>query len=86
MVGPFYEANAADESLRATEQGVVATGQTLRIIDSKYRNGQALLIEFLKAQNDHLTAQIQQSVAKMDVRLKRAALDRVTAVSNGSKQ
>lgn len=84
VVQAFYEADAADESLRATGQGVTATGQTLRIIDSKYRNGQALLIEFLKAQNDYLTAQIQQSLAKMDVRLKRAALDRVTAV--GSKQ
>lgn len=80
VVQAYYELDAAEESLRATGQGVTATGQTLRVIDSKYRNGQALLIEFLKAQNDQLTAQIQQSLAKMDVRVKRAALDRVTAL------
>ncbi|TAE33559.1 MAG: TolC family protein [Cytophagales bacterium] len=80
VVQAYYDLDAAEESLKTTGQGVVATGQTQRVIDSKYRNGQALLIELLKAQNDHLTAQIQQSLAKMDVRVKRAALDRVTAV------
>lgn len=80
VVQTYYDLDAAEESLKATAQGVMATGQTLRVIDSKYRNGQALLIELLKAQNDHLTAQIGQSLAKMDVRIKRAALDRVTAV------
>jgi outer membrane protein len=76
----YYEVDAAEENLKTTGQGVAATGSTLRVIDSKYRNGQALLIELLKAQNDNLTAQIQQSLAKMDVRVKRVALDRVTAV------
>ncbi|KAB7731937.1 transporter [Rudanella paleaurantiibacter] len=80
VVQAYYELEAAEENGRATRQGVTAASQTLRVIDSKYRNGQALLIEFLKAQNDYLTAQIGESLARMDVRVKRAALDRVTAV------
>jgi len=71
--------DAAQESLQATRQGVVATSQTLKVIDSKYRNGQSLLIELLKAQNDHLTAQIQQSLSTYDVLVKRAALSRILA-------
>ena len=80
VVQAYSEADAADESLRATQQGVTATAQTLKVIDSKYRNGQALLIEWLKAQNDHVTAQIQESLATFDVLVRRAGLDRVVAV------
>ncbi|OIN57680.1 TolC family protein [Arsenicibacter rosenii] len=71
--------DAAQESLQATRQGVTATSQTLKVIDSRYRNGQALLIELLKAQNDHLTAQIQQSLAMYDLLVKRATLSRILA-------
>lgn len=71
--------DAAQESLQATRQGVTATNQTLKVIDSRYRNGQALLIELLKAQNDYLTAQIQQSLAMYDLLVKRADLSRILA-------
>ncbi|GAB3503100.1 hypothetical protein GCM10027341_31730 [Spirosoma knui] len=76
----YYDLNAATESLAATQSGMVNADQTFRVIDSKYRNGQALLIEFLRYQNDRLTAQYQHSLARMDVLVKRAALDRAVAV------
>ncbi len=75
----YYDLDAANESLVATQSGVANAEQTFRIVDSKYRNGQALLIEFLRVQNDRLTAQLQQSLAREDVLVKRAALDRVGA-------
>ena len=76
----YYDLDAATESLAATQSGVLNADQTFRVIDSKYRNGQSLLIEFLRYQNDRLTAQIQHSLARMDVLVKRAALDRAVAV------
>ncbi|MFD2572558.1 TolC family protein [Spirosoma soli] len=76
----YYDLNAANESLAATQSGLINADQTFRVIDSKYRNGQALLIEFLRYQNDRLTAQFQHSLARMDVLIKRAALDRAVAV------
>ena len=76
----YYELDAANESLGATQSGVINADQTFRVIDSKYRNGQSLLIEFLRFQNDRLTAQLQHSLARMDVLVKRAALDRAVAV------
>jgi outer membrane protein TolC len=76
----WYDLDAANESLAATQSGIVNADATFRIIDSKYRNGQALLIEFLRYQNDRLTAQLQHSLARTDVLVKRAALDRAVAV------
>ncbi len=81
VVQAYYDLDAAQESLTATQDGVSATSQTLRVVDSKYRNGQSLLIEIIKAQNDHITAQIQQSLARFDVLMKQAGLNRVVAVS-----
>ena len=77
----YYELDAATESLAATQSGMVNADQTFRVIDSKYRNGQSLLIEYLRYQNDRLTAQLQHSLARMDVLVKRAALDRAVAIS-----
>jgi outer membrane protein TolC len=76
----YYDLNAATESLAATQSGMLNADQTFRVIDSKYRNGQSLLIEFLRYQNDRQTAQLQHSLARMDVLMKRAALDRAVAV------
>ena len=76
----YYDLDAATESLAATQSGVINADQTFRVVDSKYRNGQSLLIEFLRYQNDRLTAQLQHLVARTDVLVKRAALDRAVAV------
>ncbi|AQG81675.1 transporter [Spirosoma montaniterrae] len=76
----YYDLDAANESLTATQSGIQNADATFRVIDSKYRNGQALLIEFLRYQNDRLTAQLQHSMARTDVLVKRAALDRAVAV------
>ena len=76
----YYDLDAANESLAATQSGILNADATFRVIDSKYRNGQALLIEFLRYQNDRLTAQLQHSLARTDVLVKRAALDRAVAV------
>lgn len=76
----YYDLDAANQSLVATQSGMTNADQSFRVVDSKYRNGQALLIEFLRYQNDRLTAQLQHSVARMDVLVKRAALDRAVAV------
>ena len=76
----YYDLDAANESLVATQSGIANADATFRIIDSKYRNGQVLLIEFLRYQNDRLTAQLQHSLARTDVLVKRAALDWAVAV------
>ncbi len=72
--------DAAGASLTATRQGSASAGATFRVIDSRYRNGQALLIEWLKAQNDQTTAQLQQSLTRFDRLIKLAVLNRIVAL------
>ncbi|WP_266363540.1 TolC family protein [Tellurirhabdus rosea] len=80
VVQAYYDLDAAQESLTATRDGLANADQTFRLVDSKYRNGQALLVEYLKAQNDRLTAQLQQSLTHFDVLTKQASLNRITAL------
>jgi outer membrane protein len=75
----FYELVSTRETQDAAEDGSKKAAQYFKIIDSKYRNGNVLLIEYIKAQNDFLTAQLQQAVTKYDVLIKKAMLDKVTA-------
>ena len=75
----FYDLAATREAQQAAMDGSLKAGQYFRVIDSKYRNGNVLVIEYIKAQNDVMTAQLQQSVTKYDVLIKKAMLDKITA-------
>jgi outer membrane protein TolC len=75
----FYDLAATREAQQAAMDGSLKAGQYFRVIDSKYRNGSVLMIEYIKAQNDVMTAQLQQSVTKYDVLIKKAMLDKITA-------
>lgn len=75
----FYDLASTRESQRAAENGFVNASQYFKLIDSRYRNGNVLLLEYIKAQNDVLTAQLQQSITKYDVLIKKSMLDKITA-------
>ncbi len=75
----FYDLSSSREAQTATEEGSRKAAQYFRVIDSRYRNGNLLLIEYIKAQNDVVTAQLQQTVTKYDVLIKKAMLDKITA-------
>lgn len=75
----FYDLTATREAQRAAESGVTKASQYFRVIDSKYRNGSVLMIEYIKAQNDAMSAQIQESVTRYDVLIKKALLNKITA-------
>lgn len=75
----YYDLVSSRESLKASQDGLNNASQYFKITDSRYRNGNLLLIEFIKAQNDVLTAQLQQSITKYDVLIKKAMLDKITA-------
>jgi len=75
----YYEFVSSKEAQAASLDGLNNASQYFKIIDSRYRNGNVLLIEFVKAQNDVQTAQLQQSISKYDVLIKRSMLNKVTA-------
>jgi outer membrane protein len=75
----YFELDAAKKSLTTAQDGTQKAEKYFKIVDSRYRNGQAILIEFIKAQNDIITAKLQESLAKYDILVKQAQLDKVAA-------
>ncbi len=76
----FYDWQAAKKSLLAAQDGLTKATQSFRLIDSRYRNNQALLVEFLRAENDVTTAKLAASIARYDVLIKQAQVNKVVAL------
>ncbi|MDJ1482294.1 TolC family protein [Cytophagaceae bacterium YF14B1] len=76
----YYDLQASRKSLTAAEEGLNKALQSFRIIDSRYRNNQALLVEFLRAENDVTTARLSVSIARYDLQAKQAQLNKVIAL------
>jgi outer membrane protein len=74
----YYDFVSAGQAQKAVQDGMLHASQYFKVIDSRYRNGNVLLIEFIKAQNDLQTARLQQVFAKYDVLIKRSILDKIT--------
>ncbi|MPR33217.1 TolC family protein [Salmonirosea aquatica] len=78
----YYDLIAAREGWQATVSGLSKAEQYFRMIDSRYRNGSVLLIEYVKAQNDVLTARLQQSVSRYDLLIKYSLLQKTISTPN----
>ena len=65
---------AARNTFNTARTGLGAAESTYKIVNNKYRASQALLIEYLDAQNRVTTARLQVILAWTDVLLKEAAL------------
>ncbi len=74
----YFELEAAKKSLITAKDGTAKAEKYFKIVESRYRNNQAIMIEFLRASDEIITARLQESVAKYDILVKQAALDRVT--------
>ena len=77
----YFELEAAKKSLITTQDGTKKAEKYFKIVESRYRNGQAIMIEYLRASDEIITARLQESVAKYDILVKQAMLDKVGAVS-----
>lgn len=80
VIQAYYDLQASGKSLTAAEEGLNKALQSFRIIDSRYRNNQALLVEFLRAENDVTTARLSVSIARYDLQAKQAQLNKVIAL------
>jgi outer membrane protein len=76
----YFELEAAKKSLITAKDGTAKAEKYFKIVESRYRNGQAIMIEYLRASNEIITARLQESVAKYDILVKQANLDKVGAV------
>lgn len=76
----YFELEAAKKSLITAQDGTKKAEKYFKIVESRYRNGQSIMIEYLRASDDIITARLQESIAKYDILVKQAALDKVGAV------
>jgi outer membrane protein len=75
----FLELQATRENLTLTADAQTKAQAYFKVLDSRYKNGNVLFIEWLKAQNEVTAAQLQQSLAQFDVLIKQSLLDKVLA-------
>jgi outer membrane protein TolC len=76
----YFELEATKKSLITAKDGTAKAEKYFKIVESRYRNGQAIMIEYLRASNEIITARLQESLARYDILVKQAALDKVGAV------
>jgi outer membrane protein len=76
----LFELEGAMTKANLTGKGVFLTQKLLDMINKKYENNDALYIEVLEAQNDHLIAELGSRLAQFDVWLKKSDLDKVSGL------
>ncbi len=79
VIQAHYELEMANKALEASQSGVRSTERSFQIIQSKYREGQAILLEYLDAQNKLTTARLTQSINHYELLRKEAALQKTIA-------
>ena len=74
VIQSHYELETAHQAYAASQSGVRSTERSFQIIRSKYNEGQAILLEYLDAQNKMTTARLTQSINHYELLRKEAAL------------
>lgn len=74
VIQAYYELETSRQALASSQSGVRSTEKSFQIIRSKYNEGQAILLEYLDAQNKLTTARLTQSINHYELLRKEAAL------------
>lgn len=81
VIQAYNELKAAEKSLVAAEAGIESAEKAFQIINARYREGQALLIELMDAKNKLTLSQLSLSVNRFELLRKEAALQKAIAGS-----
>jgi outer membrane protein TolC len=74
VIQAYYELETSRQALASSQSGVRSTEKSFQIIRSKYNEGQAILLEYLDAQNKLTTSSLTQSINYYELLRKEAAL------------
>ncbi|MBI1768780.1 MAG: TolC family protein [Bacteroidetes bacterium] len=74
VIQSHYELESAKQAFKASQSGVKSAEKSFQIIRAKYNEGQAILLEYLDAQNKYTTAQLTNSINQYELLRKSAAL------------
>ena len=76
VVQAWHGYKAAESKLLSEKSAMVSAEKSFRIIDRRYKNQQALLVEYLDARTRYTNARISLSLAEYDLLISRAELNR----------
>ncbi|TAF95743.1 MAG: TolC family protein [Cytophagia bacterium] len=76
----YLDLDATRQNLKLAQDAQTKAEVYFKVLDSRFRNGNVLFIEWVKAQNEMMSAQLQQSLAKVEVLVKQSVLDKALAL------
>ena len=79
VVNAFYDLEAAQQLILRADAEAEAARQAFRLMNKKYAQGQANLVEFTSARTQLTNAEQKRSIARYDYQVKLAELERATA-------
>ncbi len=79
VIQSYYDLEATEQSYRAAQSGIKNAEKSFSIIRTKYKEGQALLIEYLDAQNKFTTASLAETIGAYEMLRSEAALQKTIA-------
>jgi outer membrane protein len=79
VIQSHYEREASEQAWTTAQSGVRAAEKNFQIVRSKYEEGQAIMLEYLDAQNKWTTARLTQSLRLFDLLRAEAALQKTIA-------
>jgi len=79
VIQAYHEFEAAQRSFATSLSGVKSTERSFQIIRSKYSEGQAIMLEYLDAENRLTTARMTQVINTYELLRKEAALQKTIA-------
>jgi outer membrane protein TolC len=75
-IAAYYDLLASAESIRAASEEVLSTKNAFRVVDRKFREGQAALIEYIDSRTGMTRAEENLIISKFDYHIKYAELER----------
>lgn len=79
VIQSHYERQASEQAWTTAQSGVRSAEKNFQIVRSKYNEGQAIMLEYLDAQNKWTTARLTQSLRLFDLLRAEAALQKTIA-------
>lgn len=79
VIQSHYERQASEQAWTTAQSGVRSAEKNFQIVRSRYNEGQAILLEYLDAQNKWTTSRLTQSIRLFDLLRAEAALQKTIA-------
>ena len=85
IIESYYALLAADKSIQAAGEELNSAGKAFRVLERKYAEGQASLIEFIDARTSMTRAEQRLIISRYDHQIRYAELERVACLYNINK-